>query len=220
MNKDILLKELMVQNTAEEALNNEMQKEIDATNKIIEELKEQWSVFVKDAFPEEVAYIMARFGKNGVELTNYKESKYADTIYPIISTNDLHIAFTDEGIVFIQGTKTIGFHFYQKDDLLYDKYGTYKWDSYPVTCWNYLPEKLGYDTRKSSMARNRAEINLVHEYEKMLADFQDNLPEIYEEIARRNAERIAAKRDIVSPKVEKQKQEPKKYKVTVEIEEI
>ena len=113
MNKETLLKELMAQNTVEEALNNEMQKEIDATNKLIEELKEQWITFVKDAFPEEVAYIMKRFSKNGIGLTN-NENKYADRIYPVISTNDLHIAFTDEGIVFIQGTKTIGFHFYHR----------------------------------------------------------------------------------------------------------
>lgn len=219
MTKEMLLKELTIQNTVEEALNNEMQKEIDTTNILIDELKEQWTTFVKDAFPEEVAYIMARLSKNGIGLTN-NENKYADHIYPVISANDLHIAFTDKGIVFIQGIKTIGFHFYQKDDILYDEYGAFKWDSYPVTCWNCLPSKLGYDTRKSGMARNRAEINLVHEYEKMLADFQDNLSKIYEEIARRNAEHVAAKRDIVSPKVKEPEQEPKKYKVTVEIEEI
>jgi hypothetical protein len=209
MNKQMLLNELLVQTAIEKNINDEMQKEIDIANQLIGDIKNDWEVFAKEVFPAEIIKVMARLDRNGNELVNTSGYTCANNIFPVISVGNLHIAFVKECIVFVQDQKTIGFY-YRKDELL-------DWNSYPVTFWENLPMKISLKTSKQGMLENRKTIDLVYDFRKMFNDFQENLPKIYAEISRLNAEYIATKRKAL---VDTSCEEPKKYKITIEIEEL
>ena len=214
MKKEILLNELFTQTITEKNINEEMQKEIDSANQLIDDIKNGWNVFIKEAFPEEVVSVMSRFNINGNKLINTSRYSSADCILPIISVGNLHIAFTKNSLVFVQEQKTIGFFYHE-----YNKNRMFSWNPYPVTCWENLPCMLSLNTSKQGMIENRKAIDLVYDFNKMLTDFQENLSEIYTEIARLNAEYVEEKRKSLSVK-QKTIQNSKKYKVTIEIEEI
>lgn len=219
MNKEILLNELFAQTITEKNINDEMQKEIDFANQLIDDIKNGWNVFIKEAFPEEVVSVMSRFNINGNKLINTSGYSSANCILPIISVGNLHIAFIKNSLVFVQEQKTIGFFYYNRGTYEYGKNGMFSWNSYPVTFWENLPYKFSLNTSKQGMIENRKTIDLVYDFNKMLTDFQENLSEIYTEIARLNAEYVKEKRNTLSVK-QKAIQNQKKYKVTIEIEEI
>lgn len=225
MDKNLLLTDLLVQNMVEKNIDNEMQKEISVANALIDELVNGWQSIVKDVFPEEVLMAIHRLDCNGNKLISPSKYGHEDSIYPRISVDDMHIAFSNrphdhEKLIIAQGQKVVGFYFYEKDSWEYSHYGEMlKWERYSTLYWKAIPSKIDAKTTQTGMVENRDKIDSVYAFKKMLDDFQNKLPKIYAEISRRNAEYIEKKRNLLPVKQENVP-ERKKYKVTIEIEEV
>lgn len=216
MDINMLMSELEAQTNVEANINTSMKKEIEAANELIKASKDKWLAFVKKAFPENIVNVMKRLG--GTNALENSVERNAAILYPTVSLWDLHIAFHKDKLVFVQGNKVIGLILHLKETTSYNNYDYVSWCSYPVTLWKHIPDTISLETSKHGMARNREKIDLVYDFEKMFLDFQNALPKIYEEIARLNAEYIAAKRSTLAPV--KTEEKPKSYSITVVIEEI
>ena len=222
MNKEELLGLLdnsgQMELTAEEQLNADMEEACKEYNK----LKDDWLVFIRENFPPQILKIIARLTNLSHDIICLNPISCAENVKAKISVGDIHIRcikrYEKITIVFIRESdnKTIGFEYNE------DK-NKYSWLSYPITFWNNLTDyDISHPVKNISAKRTeelRQKIKSIYSFKEMYNQVVELLPQIYEQIAKRNTEYVAKKCGAAIQPTEVPI-ERKKYKITIDVEEV
>ena len=178
----------------------------------------EWKKFAAEAFPAPVLMVLTGAERLGTALVPSNEIGRDERIYPTISVGDLHLAVgypkhSTPTLLFVRGDLTIGFDFNERD-----KDYALRWNHYPVTFWQHYPFSI---VERDDFAKTLEKMELVREFTDMLKEFQEHLPDFYEQICLLSDRHLQKKEELVAAGAHNTKTPtPKVRQFRITVEEV